>query len=118
MLVRRAVRPRAAGAAPALCRAGRRARLRRGPAPARISGQERASAPEPREQACLRLAAADKSDWEIGRILGIAEETACQYLKRARAAYDVPTRTQLVVHGLRDGWIGYGDAIPPIGGMG
>ena len=70
------------------------------------------------QQACLRLAAADKSDWEIGRILGIAEETACQYLKRARAAYDVPTRTQLVVHGLRDGWIGYGDAIPPIGGMG
>ena len=71
-----------------------------------------------REQACLRLAAAGKSDWEIGRILGIAEETARQYLKRARAAYDVPTRTQLVVHGLRDGWIGYGDAIPPIGGMG
>jgi LuxR family quorum-sensing system transcriptional regulator CciR len=71
-----------------------------------------------REQECLRLVAAGKSDWEIGRILGIAEATARQYVKRARAAYDVATRTQLVVHGLRDAWIGFGDTIPPNGGMG
>ncbi|KRA84099.1 helix-turn-helix transcriptional regulator [Altererythrobacter sp. Root672] len=71
-----------------------------------------------REQECLRLVAAGKSDWEIGRILGIAEATARQYVKRARAAYDVATRTQLVVHGLRDAWIGFGEAIPPNGGMG
>jgi LuxR family quorum-sensing system transcriptional regulator CciR len=71
-----------------------------------------------RERECLRLAAAGKSDWEIGRILGVAEATARQYVKRARAAYDVATRTQLVVHGLRDGWIGFGEAIPPNGGMG
>jgi LuxR family quorum-sensing system transcriptional regulator CciR len=71
-----------------------------------------------REQQCLRLVAIGKSDWEIGRILGIGEETVRHYVKRARAAYDVATRTQLVVHGLRDAWIGFGDAIPPDGGMG
>jgi len=71
-----------------------------------------------RERECLRLVALGKTDWEIARVLGIAEETVRQYVKRARAAYDVATRTQLVVHGLRDAWIGFGDAIPPNGGMG
>jgi LuxR family quorum-sensing system transcriptional regulator CciR len=71
-----------------------------------------------REQQCLCLVARGKSDWEIGRILGIGEETVRHYVKRARAAYDVATRTQLVVHGLRDSWIGFGDAIPPNGGIG
>jgi LuxR family quorum-sensing system transcriptional regulator CciR len=71
-----------------------------------------------REQQCLQLVAAGKSDWEIGRILGIAEETARQYVKRGRAAYDVATRTQLVVHGLRDAWIGFDGTIPPSGGLG
>lgn len=72
----------------------------------------------PRELQCLRLIAGGKSDWEIARILGIAEETARQYAKRARAAYDVVSRTQLVVYGLRDAWIGFDDAIPPAGGLG
>jgi LuxR family quorum-sensing system transcriptional regulator CciR len=71
-----------------------------------------------REQECLRLVALGKTDWEIGCILGIAEATARQYVKSARAAYRVATRTQLVVHGLRDAWIGFEDAIPPDGGMG
>jgi LuxR family transcriptional regulator, quorum-sensing system regulator CciR len=72
----------------------------------------------PREQQCLRLVARGKTDWEIGRLLGISEATARQYVKRARAAYDVVSRTQLVVHGLRDAWIGFDEAIPPHGGMG
>jgi DNA-binding CsgD family transcriptional regulator len=71
-----------------------------------------------RERECLRLIAMGKSNWEIGQVLGIGEETVRQYVKRARAAYDVVTRPQLVVHGLRDAWIGFGDAIPPNGGMG
>lgn len=71
-----------------------------------------------RELQCLRLVARGKSDWEIARILGLSPETVRQYVKRARAAYDVATRTQLVVHGLRDGWIAFDDAIPPTGGMG
>ncbi|OYW46414.1 MAG: hypothetical protein B7Z20_07230 [Sphingobium sp. 32-64-5] len=71
-----------------------------------------------REIQCLRLVAAGKTDWEIGRVLGISEATARQYVKRARSAYDVVGRTQLVVHGLRDAWIGFDEAIPPFGGMG
>jgi len=68
-----------------------------------------------RELQCLHLIAAGKSDWEMAAILGISPDTAHQYVKRARAAYDVVTRTQLVVHGLRDAWIGFDDAIPPNG---
>jgi LuxR family transcriptional regulator, quorum-sensing system regulator CciR len=72
----------------------------------------------PRELECLRLVAMGKTDWEIGTILGLSIETARQYVKRARAAYDAVSRTQLVVYGLRDAWISFEDAIPPQGGMG
>jgi LuxR family quorum-sensing system transcriptional regulator CciR len=67
----------------------------------------------PRELQCLRLVAAGKSDWEIGKIIGISEETAHQYVKRARAAYGVVTRAQLVVEGLRTGRISFEDAAAP-----
>jgi LuxR family quorum-sensing system transcriptional regulator CciR len=68
-----------------------------------------------REVQCLRLVALGKTDWEIGRILGLSTETARQYVKRARAAYDAVSRSQLVVHGLRDAWISFEEAIPPEG---
>lgn len=68
-----------------------------------------------RELQCLRLVAAGKSDWEAAKILGLSTETARQYVKRARAAYDVVSRTQLVVHGLRDALISFDSAIPPSG---
>lgn len=88
-------------------RAMRRLRPRRQPAPPpRLSR---------REVQCLRLVALGKTDWEIARILGISVETARQYVKRARAAYDVVSRTQLVVLGLRDQWLGFDEAIPPSG---
>ena len=68
-----------------------------------------------REIECLRLLAAGKTDWEAATVLGLSVETVRQYVKRARAAYDVVTRTQLVVHGLRDDWVSFEDAIPPSG---
>ncbi|NUQ17197.1 MAG: LuxR family transcriptional regulator [Sphingomonas sp.] len=68
-----------------------------------------------RELQCLRLVALRKTDWEISRILGISAETARQSVKRARAASDTVSRTQLVVYGLRDAWISFEDAIPPQG---
>jgi LuxR family quorum-sensing system transcriptional regulator CciR len=55
--------------------------------------------------------AAGKTDWEIATILGLSPETVHQYVKQARAAYDVVSRTQLVVNGLRDAWISYDDAL-------
>ena len=69
----------------------------------------------PRERQCLGLVAAGKTDWEIAAILGIAVETARQYVKRARAAYDVVSRAQLVACGLRDSLISFDQAIPPAG---
>jgi LuxR family quorum-sensing system transcriptional regulator CciR len=60
-----------------------------------------------RESQCLRLVVLGKTDWEIGTILGISTETARQYVKRARAAYDVVTRTQLAVLALRDEWVDF-----------
>jgi LuxR family quorum-sensing system transcriptional regulator CciR len=65
-----------------------------------------------REQQCLRLVALGKTDWEIAQVLGIGVETARHYVKRARAAYDVISRTQLVVHGLRDEWLTFEEALP------
>lgn len=71
-----------------------------------------------RELQCLRLVALGKTDWEIAGILGLSPHTAHQYVKRARAAYDTVSRTQLVVYGLRDDWISFEDTMPPHGGMG
>ncbi|HEX8669616.1 MAG TPA: LuxR family transcriptional regulator [Allosphingosinicella sp.] len=70
-----------------------------------------------RELQCLHLVAAGKTDTEIAIVLGISPDTARQYVKRARAAYDVISRTQLVVHGLRDAWISFDDAIAPPAAM-
>lgn len=50
---------------------------------------------------------------EIAAILGISVETAHQYVKRARAAYDVVSRAQLVACGLRDALVSFDEAIPP-----
>jgi LuxR family transcriptional regulator, quorum-sensing system regulator CciR len=65
-----------------------------------------------RELQCLRLIALGKSDFEIALILGIAHETARHYVKRARAAYDVVSRSQLVVHALFDQWVGFEEVLP------
>ena len=85
----------------------------------RAARRLRPIAPRPhlsrRELQCLRLVALGKTDWEIARILGLSPHTARQYVKRARAAYDTVSRTQLVVYGLRDSWISFEDAIPPSG---
>lgn len=82
----------------------------------RLAGRPRFSSPphlNRRELQCLRLAAAGKTDSEIALILGISPETARQYAKSARAAYDVVTRTQLVVLALRDDWISFDEALDP-----
>ena len=68
-----------------------------------------------RERQCLQLVAAGKTDWEIAQILGISLETARQYVKRARAAYNVVSRAQLVACGLRDALVSFDEAIPPSG---
>lgn len=84
----------------------------------RIAGFPRGGAPprlSRRERQCVRLIALGKTDWEIAAILAISVETAHQYVKRARAAYDVVSRAQLVACGLRDFVVTYDEAIPPSG---
>lgn len=58
-----------------------------------------------RERECLRWAAAGKSDWEIGEILSISEQTASAHLERVKMKYGVGTRAQAVVFALRTGAI-------------
>lgn len=85
----------------------------------RLSGLVGRDGPPPhfsrRELDALRLVAAGKTDWEIARILGLGHETVRQYVKQAREVYGVATRTQLVVHALRDGVIGFDEALRPPG---
>ncbi|MGF7148940.1 LuxR family quorum-sensing system transcriptional regulator CciR [Sphingomonas zeicaulis] len=59
-----------------------------------------------RQIQCVELAAEGKTDWEIGRILGLSEETVTKYMNAARGRYGVARRTQLIVAALRDGSIG------------
>jgi LuxR family quorum sensing-dependent transcriptional regulator len=57
----------------------------------------------PREREALRWAAAGKTDWEIGEILGISESAAHKHVENAKRKYNVPTRVQAIVKGIRDG---------------
>lgn len=61
-------------------------------------------APLPQRQLeCVLLVARGYSDRDIGRRLGITEETVKWYLKEARTAYGVSKRVQLVMHTIYDG---------------
>jgi DNA-binding CsgD family transcriptional regulator len=50
----------------------------------------------PRERECLRWVAAGKTDWEIGQILTISEQTAHGYVQNALAKLGARTRAQAV----------------------
>lgn len=49
-----------------------------------------------RESECIKWIAEGKTTWEIGVILGIAEDTARQYLRSAAQKLDTRTRAHLV----------------------
>ncbi len=65
-----------------------------------------------RQRDCLLWAGRGKSDWEIGRILGISEDTVDRHLTTARARYGVPKRTMMLVRALFDGTLGFSDLLP------
>jgi LuxR family transcriptional regulator, quorum-sensing system regulator BjaR1 len=58
-----------------------------------------------RERQCLQWVAVGKSDWEIGEILSISEKTANYHVEQIKRKYNVATRVQAVVHGIRSGAI-------------
>jgi len=65
----------------------------------------------PRQRECVLLMAQGKSDWEIGRILDLSEETVTKYLNAARTRFDVARRTQLAIMALHDGEIGFDEVL-------
>lgn len=79
-------------------------RMRRGPFTSNVQLTDR-------QREVVMWAAAGKSDWEIGRILGISEQTVIEHLRHAREQYGVGRRTSLAVHALFDGTIGFRDVL-------
>jgi LuxR family quorum-sensing system transcriptional regulator CciR len=65
----------------------------------------------PRQRDCVVLVAQGKSDWEIGRLLGISESTVHKHIEDAKRRFCVSTRIQLVVHSLFDARLSFSDVI-------
>ena len=76
-----------------------------------ISASGSAPALTDRQRDCVLWAARGKSDWEIGRILGVSEETVIRHIKQARERYGVPKRTLLAIRTLFDGTLSFDDVL-------
>jgi len=59
----------------------------------------------PRQRECLQWVRAGKTDWEIGKIIGISEHTVIEHLDQARRRLGVKTRTQAVIEAVSRGLI-------------
>lgn len=66
-----------------------------------------------RERQCLELAAQGKSDWVVGKILGISERTVHNHIESAKRRLGVATRVQAIVHALASRQIAFGDLLKP-----
>jgi LuxR family quorum-sensing system transcriptional regulator CciR len=64
-----------------------------------------------RQLECLALVARGKSDWEIGRILGISQETVKHHVRMAREHYGVPTRIQAAFRAVFDSKLAISDVV-------
>ena len=62
-----------------------------------------------RQRDCVLWVARGKGDWEIGRILGVSEETVARHVKQACARYGVSKRTLLAIRTLFDGTLSFTD---------
>lgn len=81
-----------------------------------LSGDEivRRPAPQPlttRQLECIVFVARGKTDWEIGQILGVKEDTVTEHLNEARRRCGVSRRTELVVHTLYNGDLSFNDIL-------
>lgn len=65
----------------------------------------------PRQRDCVVLVAQGKSDWEIGRLLGISESTVHKHIEDAKRRFGVSTRIQLVVRSLFDAKLSFADVM-------
>jgi LuxR family quorum-sensing system transcriptional regulator CciR len=64
-----------------------------------------------RQLECILFVARGKTDWEIGQILGISEETVKRHLADARDRYDVSKRMQVVMRAVYEGKIAMSDIL-------
>ncbi|HRX40850.1 MAG TPA: LuxR family transcriptional regulator [Parvularculaceae bacterium] len=64
-----------------------------------------------RQLECVLFVARGKSNWEIGKILGISEGTVKRHIEDARAHYEVGSRMQVVMRALFEGQIGLADVL-------
>lgn len=64
-----------------------------------------------RQLECVVLAAKGKSNWVVGELLGLSQQTVHKYLENAKKRYGVSSRTELVVRALFDGQLTFNDVI-------
>lgn len=65
----------------------------------------------PRQLQCIELVAQGKSDWAIGKILSLTQNTITAYLRAAREVLGVSSRTQLAMAALAYGLISVDDVV-------
>lgn len=65
----------------------------------------------PRQRDCVALVAQGKSDWEIGKLLGISDSTVHKHIEDAKRRFGVSTRIQLVVRSLHEARLSFADVI-------
>lgn len=58
-----------------------------------------------RQREALSFMAQGKTDWEIGKILGISEKTANRHCESAKRQLGVTTRTHAVAVAVHNGWV-------------
>jgi DNA-binding NarL/FixJ family response regulator len=61
--------------------------------------------PSPREVQVIRLVADGFSSEEVGQRMGLSSRTVEKHLTRLYVRYEVASRTQLAILGVRKGWI-------------
>lgn len=64
-----------------------------------------------RQLECIVLYARGKTDWEIGKILGIGQDTVKKHLADSRRRYDVVKSIQVVTRALFEGKIALSDIV-------
>ena len=64
-----------------------------------------------RQRQCLSLAARGKSDWSIGQLLELSQQTVHMHIELAKGRYNVSSRVEAVVRALFDGELAFADIL-------
>lgn len=80
----------------------------------RLARPEAFNCPSPtrltdRQKQCLALAARGKSDWSIGQLLRLSQQTVHMHIENAKKRYGVASRVEAVVRALFDGELAFAD---------